>query len=108
MLHKNKRSERTTLAKIGKTIEVSKCKLCGERDETIDHVTSGCNKLAQNDYKKGNINVAAMLHCNLCKKYYRPTSRDWWNHKNEKFIENVKLLWNFEIHTYRHIICQTS
>ena len=38
-------------ARIGKTQQNSKCRLCGDRDETINHIISECSKLAQREYK---------------------------------------------------------
>ena len=38
-------------ARIDKTQQNSKCRLCGDRDETINHVISECSKLAQKEYK---------------------------------------------------------
>ena len=44
-----------------------KCRLCGERDETVAHIVSECKQLAQNEYKKcRHDKVAAMLHWSLC------------------------------------------
>ena len=37
--------------KIDKVTEDSKCRLCKEKDETIDLINS-CSKIAQIDYKK--------------------------------------------------------
>ena len=39
-------------AKIDKVTEDSKCRLCKEKDETIDHLISSCSKIAQTDYKE--------------------------------------------------------
>ena len=36
-------------AKIDKVTEDSKCRLCKEKDETIDHLFSACSKIAQTD-----------------------------------------------------------
>ena len=36
-------------ARIDKTQQNSKCRLCGDRDETINHIISECNKLAQKE-----------------------------------------------------------
>ena len=36
--------------KIDKTQQNGKCRLCGDRDETINHTTSECSKLAQKEY----------------------------------------------------------
>jgi len=38
-------------AKIDKTQRNSKCRMCGDKDETINHIISECNKLAQREYK---------------------------------------------------------
>ena len=37
-------------ARIDKTQQNSKCRLCGDRDETINHIISECSKLAQREY----------------------------------------------------------
>ena len=38
-------------ARINKTQQNSKCRLCGDRGETINHIISECSKLAQKEYK---------------------------------------------------------
>ena len=38
-------------AKIPKTQQNSKCRLCGDRDETINHIIIECSKSTQNEYK---------------------------------------------------------
>ena len=38
-------------ARIDKTQQNSKCRLCGDRDETINHIKSQCSKLALKEYK---------------------------------------------------------
>ena len=38
-------------ARIDKTQQNSKCLLCSDRDETINHTISECSKLAQKEYK---------------------------------------------------------
>ena len=38
-------------ARIDKTQQNSKCRLCGDRDDTINHIISECSKLAQKEYK---------------------------------------------------------
>ena len=37
--------------RIDKTQQNSKCRLCGDRDETINYIISECSKLAQKEYK---------------------------------------------------------
>ena len=38
--------------RIGKTQQSGKCRLCGDRNETINHMISECSKLAQKEYKE--------------------------------------------------------
>ena len=88
-------------SKIDKDGSQPLCRLCFHQDETIDHVLSGCSKLAQQDYKARHDKVAAALHWNLCKKYHFDHHKQWYNHHAEKVLENesVKLLWDFHIQT---------
>ena len=41
-----------TKAKIDKTQENSKCRMCGKAEERVNHVLSECSKLAQKEYKR--------------------------------------------------------
>ena len=56
-------------ARIDKTKENSKCKLCGDRDETINHIISECSKLAQREYKARHDWVGKVIHWEMCKKF---------------------------------------
>ena len=38
-------------ARIDKTQQNRKCRICGDRDKTINHIITECSKLAQNEYK---------------------------------------------------------
>ncbi|XP_062826554.1 uncharacterized protein LOC134296214 [Anolis carolinensis] len=88
-------------AKIEKSADDPKCRLCKETDETIDHILSCCKKIAQTDYKQRHNYVAQMIHWNLCLKYHLPAVKNWWDHKPAKVLENerAKILWNFRIQT---------
>jgi hypothetical protein len=92
-------------AKIDKTINSSKCRLCKEREETVDHLVSACSKIAQTEYKARHNKVATMLHWSLCQKYNLPAADKWWEHKVEKVVQNddAKILWDFSIQTDKHL-----
>jgi len=92
-------------ARIDNTTEDSKCRLCKEKEETVDHLVSTCSKIAQTDYKERHNKVASMLHWNLCKKYHLPAAEKWWEHKVEKVLQNeeAKILWDFKIQTDKHL-----
>ena len=63
-------SIRTNLvkAKIDKSEKDILCMLCKKADESIDHVVSGCNKLAQKEYKRRHDNLGKMVHWKLARK----------------------------------------
>ena len=49
-------------ARIDKTPQNSNCRLCGDRDETINHIISECSKLVQKEYKTRNEWVGKVIH----------------------------------------------
>ena len=55
-------------ARIDKTQQNSKCRLCCDRDETINRIISECSKLAQKEYKTWHDWVGKVIHKEMCKK----------------------------------------
>jgi hypothetical protein len=53
--------------KILNTQTDSKCRLCRQFDETIDHIISACPILPKEKYIKRHDGVSAQLHFNICK-----------------------------------------
>ena len=56
-------------ARIDKTQQNSKCRLCGDRDETINYIISECGKLAQKEYKARHDWVGKVVHWEMCRKF---------------------------------------
>ena len=54
--------------KIPHTETDSKCRLCQQHDETIDHIISACPILAKEEYVKQRDKVSAQIHFNICKE----------------------------------------
>ena len=52
-----------------KTQQNSKCRLCGDRDERINHIISECSKLAQKEYKTRHDWFGKVTHWEMCKKF---------------------------------------
>ena len=52
--------------RIDKTQQNSKCRLCGDRDETINHIISESSKLAQKEYKTRHDWVGKVIHWEMC------------------------------------------
>ena len=83
-----------------------KCRLCGARDETINHIISKCSKLSQKEYKTRHDWVGKVIHWELCKKFKFNHTNKWYMHKPESVLENEmhKLLWDPEIQTDQLIL----
>jgi hypothetical protein len=45
----------------------SKCRLCTQHEEAIDHLTSGCPILAKNEYLMRHDKVCSHLYYSICK-----------------------------------------
>ena len=79
----------------------SKCRLCGDRDETINHIISECSKLAKKECKTRHDKVGKVIHWEMCKKFKFDNTNKWYKHNSAPVLENNthKLLWDFDIHT---------
>ena len=90
---------------IDKTQQNSKYRLCGDRDETINHIISECSKLAQKENKKRHDWVGNVIHWKMCKKFKFDHSNKWYKYNPAPVLENDthKLQLDFDIHTY-HLI----
>ena len=88
-------------AKIDKTQQNSKCRQCGDRDETINHIISECSKLAQKEYKARHDWVGKVFHWEMCRKFQFDHTNKWCMHNPAPVLENDthKLLWDFNIQT---------
>ena len=87
--------------KIDKKQLNSKCKLCGDWDETINHIISECSKLAQTGYKTSHDWAGKVIHWELCKKWKLDHTTKWYMHKPKSVPENekYKILLDFKIQT---------
>ena len=85
--------------RIDHTAESDRCRVCGDKGETVWHITSQCTPLAQREYKRRHDNVARIVHWAICGKYDIQRDDKWYDHKPEGVIENerAKILWDFMI-----------
>ena len=100
-------SIRTNLvkARIDKSQGDSLCRMCRKVDESIDHIVSGCSKLAQKEYKRRHDNLGKIVHWKLAIKFNFEAGDKWYEHEPESVLENedYKILWDFSIQT-DHVI----
>ena len=89
------------LSFIVKTQQNSKCRLCSDRDETINHIISECSKLAEKEFKARHEWVGKMIHWEMCKKFKFDLANKWYKHNPTPVLENDthKLLWDYDIQT---------
>ena len=90
--------------RINKMQQNSKCRLYGDREETINHIISKCSKLAQ-EYKTRHDWLGKVIHWQMCKKLKFDHTNKWYMHSPAAVLENDthKLLWDFDIQT-NHLI----
>ena len=88
-------------ARIDKTQQNSKCRLCSDRDETINHIISECSKLALKEHKTRHDWVGKVIHWEKCKKFRFDHTSKWYVHNPAPVLENDthKFLWDFDIQT---------
>jgi len=67
-----------------------KCRRCGTKGETIQHILNGCATLAPQAYKERHDSVGKILHLELKKKIYGPksTTTQYYEYTPESVIEN--------------------
>ena len=92
-------------AKIDKSQEDSKCRMCGKADESISHLLSECSKLSQKEYKRRHDWMGKKIHWEVCRKYGLEAKAKWYEHEPQAVCENeeYKILWDFSIQT-DHVI----
>ena len=82
----------------------SKCRLCQQFDETIDHIISACPILAKEQYTKRHDRVCAQLHFNIYKETGVQLDKKHLYEHVPKSVEisqggKVTILWNQQAQT---------
>ena len=96
--------------KIDNTLQNSKCRLCGDKDEIINHIISEYRKLAQKEYNSRHTCAGKVIHWELCKRLEFDQTTKRYMHKLEFVWENDmhKILMDFEIQTDNSILTRRS
>jgi hypothetical protein len=91
--------------KILKEKSDSKCRLCKEHKEIIDHLASRCPILAKNEYLKRHGRVGAYFHYSPRDGLGKETTAKRYKHraKPECGHEYVTVLWNEGLHTHKKL-----
>ena len=80
---------------------ISTGRLCGDRDETINHIISECCKLSLKEYKARHDCVGKVIYWEMCKKFKFDHANKGYMHNPAPVLENDthKHLWDFYIQT---------
>ena len=73
--------------KILKEENESKCRLCKQHEETVDHLTSGWPILAKNEYLMRHDKVCIHLRYSICKALCTETTNKWYTHMPKPVYE---------------------
>ena len=76
-------------------------RICGDTDETINHIISKCSKLPQKECKTRQDWVGKVIHWEMCKKFKFDHTNIWYTHNAASVLENDshKIQWDFDIQT---------
>ena len=96
--------------RIDKTQKNSRCRLCGNRDETINHIISEFSKLAQKEHKSIDTTRWARRSIGNCARNFNLTIRTngICPTQNLSWRMRHKLLWDFEMNKNRLISARRS
>jgi hypothetical protein len=94
--------------KILQTEKDSKCRLCHQFEETVDHIISACPILAKGQYIKRHDRVSTQLHFNICKETGVKLDSELWYEHVPKSVETsqegkVTILWDQQVQTDRNV-----
>ena len=77
-------------AKINKTQENSKCRMCGKAEESVNHVLSESSKLSQTEYERHNDWFGTKIHWKIFRKYVVEVREKWYKHQPVEVMEKDK------------------
>ena len=96
--------------KILNTETDSKCRICQQFDEKIDHIILACPILTKERYIKRHDRVCGQLHFNICKQTGVQLDKKQWHEHLPKSAEasqdgkvTIHVLWNQQVQTDRTI-----
>ena len=88
----------------GQKVE-SKCRMCSQHEETVDHIVSGCEVLAKTEYISRHDKAAAYLHRKICQDHDIEVIDKWYEQKPESVTHNkdskFTIMWDMPVNTDR-------
>ena len=81
------------------------CRLCGEKNETVSHVISGCKILAGTKYTTRHDRIGTYIHWSILKDIGVEVSDEWYKHipKTTVQYKDTTIMWDKEILTDKKV-----
>jgi hypothetical protein len=74
----------------------SRCGLCNEYEETIDHLTSGCPTMEKNEYIIRHDKVCTHLLFSTCKELGIGRTENWYSHIPKSVTEHEDMCYGIK------------
>ena len=85
----------------------SKCRMCSQHEETVDHIVSVYEVLAKTEYVSRHNKAAVYLHWNVCQDHDIEVIDKWYEHKPKSVTYNkdgkMTIMWDMPVNTDRTI-----
>ena len=104
-LDKEDLAVRVRKAALSKLNWCTKCRHCGLWDETVDHITAGCDRLNFTFHKQRHDQIAQQIHYGILRKIGAAPPELWWHHTPEEktLHEGNVVKWDPYAYTLRKI-----
>ena len=87
----------------------SKCRVCSQHKETVDHIVSEREVWAKTEYTSTHNKAAAYLHWSICKDHDIEITDKWYKHKPATVMHNnITIMWDMPVNTDRTITANRS
>ena len=67
------------------------CRLCTDREETVDHIVSACPITVNTEYFQRYDRVASFMHWILCKNFNLSQREKWYEHTPQTVTERKEV-----------------
>lgn len=83
----------------------TKCRMCNQYNETVDHIISGCPVLAKSEYIYRHDRIGSYIHWTICRHYKIETDNRWYKHVPNKVQDNEQatIIWDMPVQTDKEI-----
>ena len=94
---------------VGKEKLDMKCRVCGEGNELVPHLTSSCSGLRQREFKRRHDRVGLRVYWELCRKYGLKVADVWYKEVPDEVRKSddgkIEIWWDKKVETAKSLEC---